>query len=523
MNSNAVIDTTAFRGFIFDLDGVLTQTASLHAQAWKRMFDDFFEELREQGKEVRPFDIDSDYTRYVDGKPRYEGVKSLLSSRGIEMDYGSPQDPPGSTTVCGLGNSKNRIFHRLLEERGAATWPDGVALVLRARAAGLASAVVTSSKNGRTVLASVDLTDLFDAIFDGNDAVDSGLPGKPSPDIFLAAARKLGVAAQEAVVFEDAVSGVQAGRAGDFGLVVGVDRVGRGHGQELQANGADLVVSDLGRIELSGPKSSVGGVPPSALDMLPLLRDRLSRQGLSVFLDYDGTLTPIVPRPEDAVLSPSMKSTVHQLSTRVPVGIVSGRDLADVKGLVGLDNVIYAGDHGFNIETPGKGDTGFSPAADQLAAVRRAAGNLRQPLQDIPGAWLEEKTYTLSIHFRETPEQQTDAVRELVAAQADENGLRMTSGKKVFELRPGIDWHKGKAITWLRQELDLADTYSLYMGDDTTDEDGFEALGDQGLGILVAVHPERTAAGALLTDTGEVELFLRKLIRLIDQIKGAPA
>ena len=517
MSESTILDPERYHALIFDLDGVVTRTADLHAQAWKRMFDSYFHELKGRGRDVPEFDVASDYTRYVDGKPRYRGVQSLLEARGINLPYGSPSDPPERETVCGLGNRKNRIFHQLLEEKGAELFPDGASLVRRARESGLRVALVTSSRNGRNVLKSVNLTESFEVIQDGNDAAREKLTGKPSPDIFLAAARKLGVPPQKAVVFEDAISGVQAGKAGDFGLVIGVDRVGGTHERDLLENGADRVFSDLDEIRFSHAPSPEHQ-PPSALDILPRIEERAAPAGLSVFLDYDGTLTPIVPRPEDAKLAPSMRETVCALASRCLVGIVSGRDLDDVRSMVALENVVYAGDHGFNILTPENGR--FSPAEKHLPLIRNAAGKLKDLVSRIPGAWLEQKTYTLSVHFRETPEDLVSDLLGIVEKVAGDEELRLTKGKKVFELRPGMEWDKGMAISWLRRELGLESTFSLYIGDDTTDEDGFKALGRNGMGILVTDAPKPTAARALLADTEQVERFLSELIRVCDKAKG---
>lgn len=240
---------TSLDALLFDLDGVVTNTAAVHAAAWKRLFDTFLRDHRPHGEvPFRPFDQDADYRTYVDGKLRYDGVRSFLASRGIVLPEGSPHDPPGTETVCGLGNLKNQYFLLELRERGAGVFPSTVALARGARARGLRIGVVTSSRNCTEVLEAAGLTDLFDARVDGMEIARLGLHGKPAPDMFLEAARRLGVAPARAAVFEDAIAGVQAGRAGGFGLVVGVDRVGSP--DALRQAGADIVVSDLSEIEL---------------------------------------------------------------------------------------------------------------------------------------------------------------------------------------------------------------------------------------------------------------------------------
>lgn len=236
------------RACLFDLDGVLTRTAAVHAAAWKEMFDAFLASWHGPGGGGGPFDPDKDYEVYVDGKRREDGIRSFLESRGIMLPDGTPQDPPDAETIFGLGNSKNALVLKLLDERGVEVYEGSIAYVKAVRAAGLATAVVSSSANTLQVLRAAAITDLFDARVDGRTAEERGLPGKPAPDMYLAAAEAPGVPPAEAVVFEDAISGVEAGRAGHFGFVVGVDRVGGDHAAKLLEHGADVVVKDLSEL-----------------------------------------------------------------------------------------------------------------------------------------------------------------------------------------------------------------------------------------------------------------------------------
>jgi beta-phosphoglucomutase family hydrolase len=232
---------------LFDLDGVLTQTAKVHAAAWKEMFDAYLHQRAQRsGEPFREFDAVADYDAYVDGKPRYDGVRSFLASRGIELPQGTPDDPPGAETVDGLGNRKNELVLKLIHDQGVQAYEGSVRYVRAARDAGFPRAVVSSSANCRDVLRAAAIEDLFDAVIDGVVAAQEGLGGKPAPDTFLAGARALGVQPREGAVFEDALAGVQAGRAGGFGFVVGVDRVGQR--DALLAHGADIVVEDLAEL-----------------------------------------------------------------------------------------------------------------------------------------------------------------------------------------------------------------------------------------------------------------------------------
>lgn len=232
---------------LFDLDGVLTQTAKVHAKAWKETFDDYLRTRDERdGEPFVQFDQVSDYDEYVDGMPRYDGVRAFLASRQIKLPEGSHDDPPDSETVCGIGNRKNELVLELIEQDGVEPYEGSVRFVEAARDAGLRRAVVSSSANCKDVLVAAGIEGLFEARIDGIVADEQHLKGKPHPDTFLAGAKALGVQAAQAVVFEDALAGVQAGRAGKFGYVVGVDRVGQA--QALREHGASVVVEDLGEL-----------------------------------------------------------------------------------------------------------------------------------------------------------------------------------------------------------------------------------------------------------------------------------
>jgi beta-phosphoglucomutase family hydrolase len=235
------------RACLFDLDGVLTKTAVVHNAAWKEMFDAYLQERsRRTGEPFVPFDPGRDYDEYVDGKPRADGTRSFLASRGIELPEGGDDDPPSAETIHGLGTRKNEIVLRRIREDGVEAYESSVRYVRAARDAGLRRAVVSSSANCRDVLIAVGIEDLFEARIDGVVAGREHLRGKPAPDTFVAAARALGLGPQAAAVFEDALAGVEAGRAGRFRFVVGVDRTGQA--DALKKHGADIVVADLAEL-----------------------------------------------------------------------------------------------------------------------------------------------------------------------------------------------------------------------------------------------------------------------------------
>jgi beta-phosphoglucomutase family hydrolase len=242
--SKRAISRDLYDAVLLDLDGVITDTAGIHAMCWKLMFDEYFQNRAAQKREIFcPFDLATDYRLYVDGKPRYDGVRDFLKSRNIQLPKGSPNDAPEAETVCGLGNRKNELVNQIIEHEGVEPYEGSVKLIRQLRETGFKIAVVTSSQNCAAVLRAAKLDALFDVQVDGNTIVAEHLVGKPAPDTFLTAAKLLGVAPSRAIVIEDALSGVEAGRNGHFGLVIGVAR--KGNADELRRYGTDLVVNDL--------------------------------------------------------------------------------------------------------------------------------------------------------------------------------------------------------------------------------------------------------------------------------------
>ena len=246
-DSEYAITRDQYDAVLLDLDGVITDTARVHAACWKQMFDEYLQKRATQRGEVfRPFDPAVDYRLHVDGKPRFDGVRDFLGSRGIQLPEGTPEDLPEADTVGGLGNRKNDLVNRIIEEIGVEPYQGSVELIRQLRQRGFKIAVVTSSQNCAAVLRAAKLDALFDIRVDGNTILAEHLAGKPAPDTFLMAAKLLGVEPSRAVVIEDALSGVEAGSNGNFGLVIGVAR--KGNTEELQQHGAHIVVNDLGEL-----------------------------------------------------------------------------------------------------------------------------------------------------------------------------------------------------------------------------------------------------------------------------------
>jgi trehalose 6-phosphate phosphatase len=514
------VSRQGLEAMVFDLDGVVTRTAKVHASAWKAMFDAFLVQCAETiGRPFEPFDIQTDYRRHVDGQPRYEGVESFLAARQIRLPYGDPGDAPGEQTVCGLGNRKNALFLDKIAHEGVQVYESTVALVRRLRALHLRTAVVSSSRNCAAILDAAGLTDLFEARVDGADAARLRLAGKPAPDLFLEAARRLGVAPARAVVVEDSAVGVEAGRRGGFGCVIGVNRGDRS--EALRTRGADAIVSDLAEVVVDdgANEATADGVElPSALSHLDVIVPPSGRR-LAVFLDYDGTLTPIVERPDLAVLSDRMRQTLTRLARSCPVAVLSGRDLADVREKVGIGTLCYAGSHGFDIAGPAGQRLEHQQGTDFLPVLDQAEAALRETLAHVRGCLVERKRFSVAVHFRQVADRDRDAVTRAVR-QTHESfpRLRLGGGKKVYELQPAMDWDKGKALDWLLQAMDLdhPTVIPLYIGDDLTDEDAFRAVRVGGIGILVAERPRKTLARYRLRDPHEGQRFLDKLVARLE-------
>lgn len=490
---------------IFDMDGVVTDTARIHAAAWKKLFDEFLRER--EGSGFEPFTVERDYIQYVDGKPRYEGVRAFLASRGIELPFGEPSDPPGMNTVCALGNRKNALFLEQLAHEGAAVFEDTLDLIGRLKAAGIGTALVTASKNCAEILQSAGLTGLFDAQVDGNDAERLGLNGKPAPDTFLLAAQRAEALPRFCAVFEDSLAGVEAGKAGGFAMVIGVTR--RNGAEEFQRHGAHVVVSDLREVRVEPLQS--------ALDQVETIAAMLEASPHVVCLDYDGTLTPIVARPGDALLSVDMRDTIAKLAAICPVAVVTGRELGNIHALVDVD-LIYAANHGFELQFPGHSPEPYEPAEGFRSEIADVAKAAKECTRGIEGVLIEHKPYSVTIHYRLVAEKDLPRVRAIAEALEREHpGLRVLKGKKVFEFQPKLDWNKGKAVLRLAERLGVPARGILYIGDDTTDEDAFRAIRGEGIGIVVWDAPRRTAADYFLAGTPEVREFLEALTALLNR------
>jgi len=498
---------------IFNLDGVVTRITNLHISAWKRLFDAYLHERSSQeGEDYRYFDIDHDYHRYVDGRPRHQAVKHFLLARHIELPMGDPDDPPNRETVCGLGNRKNLIFDQIVEEEGVEVYGCAIALIRRLRKASIKIAVVSASKHCDSILRKAEIADLFDTRVDGADAERLDLDSKPDPDIFLEAACRLGVEPRRTAVLEDTVVGVTAGKRGRFALIVGVG--GGSQDQKMLDHGADFVLGDLCGVDVEGAGGGQGLSLPRPLTNMALVSSQLSGKRPALFLDYGGTLAPIVDRPEDARLAENMRLILRDAARLIPVVVVSGRDIEDVSRLVGLPEIIYAGSHGMEIRGPDL-HLELPEGADALADLDKAADGLKRALETVPEVRLERKRFAIVVRYRAQAGEIPEAVKSAVEAVGERfPRLHLTGGKEVIELLPDIDWDKGRAVRWLLCELGLdgPDVLPIYIGDDVTDEDAFRAVRAGGLGILVSHRSQASAATYWVKDSDNVSALLRHLV-----------
>ncbi len=501
---------------VFDLDGVVTLTASVHAAAWKQLFDEYLKGRAEEIEELFvPFDIKVDYHTYVDGKPRIEGVKSFLASRGSEMPEGSPDDGPDEPTAWGLGNRKNGYFQRVLKKQGAEIDERTITFIHYLRAEGIHVAVASSSKNCRPILDRAGLTDLFEARVDGLVSEEIGLKGKPNPDIFIEAAQRVGASPERTVVVEDAISGVQAGMAGGFGLVIGIDRIGAA--VALREHGADWIIDgfdDRSPSVVNTWFANRADRRPSALRKWGGLSERLGGKRPALFLDYDGTLTPIVSRPELALLSDERRSVLERIAACCPTAIISGRGRDDVERLVSLPGLAYAGSHGFDIVGPNGRAIDYEISDWIQPVMAKVASELEHAVGGIDGCIVEAKGFSVAVHYRMVNEADVPRIEHAVDGLIiRDDRLKKAIGKKVFEIRPNLHWDKGEALLVLLRalELDSENIVPIYIGDDVTDEDAFRVLQDRGIGILVSEAPRPSLASHWVQAPWEVFAFLNRI------------
>ncbi len=507
------------RSAIFDMDGVITDTAQVHFKAWKQIFDHYLqEEARRKKTDFVPFTLD-DYVQYVDGLSRIDGIKYFLRSRNLlSLDKITPQE---EELIDSISQSKNKLFLDLINEEGVSVFDGTINLIKELKANNIHTAAISSSKNAHFILKKAKVINLFDAIVDGQALIQYHLKGKPDPDIFLEAAKRISAIPEETVVVEDALSGIIAGKKGQFGLVIGIDRRNKWHA-EFKQQGADIVVSDLSELKLDQIKSELKKNPRSALNSFHDIVKLLNNKHFLLFCDYDGTLTPIVKRPELAIISKEMKDLLFQLKQFCHVIIVSGRQLADIENMVGINGLYYAGNHGLEIIGPEYFATTFEKGIEFIDSVQKCYQEIIPKLSGIENYFIENKKFSLSVHYRLVNSEQILYIEKIL----DEiikgyPGLIKRQGKMVFEIRPNIAWNKGSALRFLLSKLSNndPDVIPLYIGDDTTDEDAFFEIKDYGIGVLVTENLRQTYASYYLNNPNEVYYFLKQLLAVVQTRK----
>lgn len=508
------IDVRRHDAVIFDMDGVVTDTATVHAAAWTELFNAFLAAVpADGGHDLSPF-TEADYLRYVDGKPRHHGVADFLAARGIELPWGDSTDPDTAETVCGLGKRKDRLFQERITRDGVSVFTSTVALIRRLRSEGIRTAVFSASRNCAQVLAAAGIAGLFSVRVDGVDAAELGLAGKPDPAMLIEVARRLHADPERVVVVEDAEAGVAAGRNGGFALVIGIDR--GAHADRLLAAGADIVVDDAARIRLLGGLRRVAEVA-DVFERWPAFSDLLDAQKAAVLLDFDGTLAEIVTDPAAARPVEGVEITLAELAAECPVAVISGRDLDDLCERLPVRGVWLAGSHGFELMAPDGTRHVHDAAPGVEQELAEAAGELRDRLEGIPGVLVEHKRFAVAVHYRTVSEEAVSRVSTAVHDVGRERGLRITAGRKIVELRPDVDWDKGAALRWILERLS-APALPIYLGDDMTDEDAFDVVETNGLGIVVRddENADRfTAARFSVTGVHRVRDLLERTMRLL--------
>lgn len=520
------IDPRYHDAVLFDLDGVVTDTAAVHEAAWQELFDVYLSRRPAVADEDHGPFTSGDYRHFIDGKPRYDGVRDFLASRGVTLPPGSDSDDPAVETLCGLGNRKQVLFLQRLAD-GVPVFESTVALIRQLHNAGVRTAVISASRNCALVLESAGLTGLFDVRIDGLVAAELGLPGKPDPAIMLEAARRLGVRPGRCVVVEDAEAGVGAARSGGFGLVIGVDRSDES-GDRLRECGADAVIGDLADVGVRSIDRRMSALPDALLSFEQIAGVSAARRP-AFFFDFDGTLSDIVDEPGAATLVTGAGKALESLAALYPVAVLSGRGLDDIRDRVDIPGIWYAGSHGFEMVAPDGTYHANATAAEAVPALERAAAELAERLSSIPGVVVEHKRYAVAVHYRNAPEGSAAPVTAAVHEAGRRGELRVTSGRMVVELRPNLDWDKGRTLEWIAREIDGTETLlPIFIGDDLTDEDAFDAVLHDGIGIVVR-HTEdgdrSTAARFALTDPSHVRQFIERVVGQSDidnQTRSSP-
>ncbi len=496
------IDPRRLDAMIFALEDVVVDTAAIRSVVWSDALGDF-------SSHPAPFTGD-DYRRFVDGVSHVDAVASVLSSRGIDLPRGAPSDSTTEETVWGFANRVEESFRTHIMRERVPVFDSAVELVRRLQSAGVRTAAVSSSPDAEQILEAAGVGGLF-----------------PSPPArmrdangwaaLVETARALGASPSRTGVVHGTRAGVRASRQDGFALVIGVDCTGEV--ERLRGAGADVVVSDLSRVEFRGGTHRLSDIPDALTSRHQSAAILRTRQP-AVFLDFDGTVAEIVNDPAAAQLVDGVATELARLARNCPVGVISGRDLADVQARVGVPGIWYAGSHGFELVGPDGQGYQNDTALVAAPSLDRVTSTLTDRLGSFPGVLLERKRFAVAVHHRNV---EADLVDDVVAAvyavAAGEPGLRATSGRKVTELQLDVDWDKGRALSWVLDHVSESDDLlPIYIGDDLTDEDAFDAIEGRGFGIVVR-HDEggdrRSSAQYAVDGPAQVHELLQRIADLV--------
>ncbi|MCM2349293.1 MAG: trehalose-phosphatase [Bacteriovoracaceae bacterium] len=504
------------KAFIFDLDGVLTETHDLHAKAWERMFNEFLLKRRDSphadDEILDDFDPHRDYQEFLDGKPRFEGVRGFLTSRNIHLNEGTSLDDISANTIQGLGLKKNTYYQKILEREGPHLIQESFSFIQKLKDHGIPMAVVSSSMNCRLILNEAEIDQYFQVIVDPQVAGAKNLKGKPSPDYFLEASRELHLSPEECAVVEDSLAGIKSGRKGHFKKVYGINIYKDQHVlKRLKDVGADQVVSSLWEINEAKDFLDL----PDAKTCFEAIFPHDNKENYFLFLDFDGTLSPIVLDPNKARPLEGISELIHTCSQYLPVCIITGRDTGVIKKMLSLPQVYYAACHGFEISGQDGYHYELKEAHDLIPLLDDAQLKLTKELGPIEDLLIERKKFGLAFHYRMIKSPADIAtIREAIRDYCFEHpSLRYMSGEAVIEILPRLNWDKGKAILKLYDvlHLDPKQNPPLYFGDGRTDEDAFREMRNWGVPILASMEKRPSLARYHLKGPEEIKKFLKMM------------
>lgn len=508
------IDPRYHDAVIFAMDGVVTDTAALHAAAWKATFDDFLARRPAAPGEDLSAASDRDYHDFVYGRTPFDAVQRFLASRGITVRDGTPEGLE-EISVWGLVHRRQQLFADLLAD-GVPVFASTVDLVRRLTAAGIAVAVFSANRDCAELLVAAGVADLFPVRVDGRVAEELGLACEPDPAMLRETVKRLGVHPGRCVVVDDGLAGITAAREAGFAMIIGVDRTEQA--EDLRRCGADVVVPDLVAVTVPNSYrriSELSDALKSYSEIVPLAETRTP----AVLLDFDGTLSDIVGDPGSATLIPGARAMLEALAARCPVAVISGRSLTDIRDRIGVPGIWYAGSHGFELYS----SDGVSHDNEAgLEAVRVLAGaltELRGRVGAVHGVLIEDKRFSIAVHYRNVAPDAVDDVVAAVRIIGQRHGLRAGGGRKVIELQPDTGWNKGKAVEWILERIDDDELLlPVYIGDDLTDEDGFDAVRLRGIGVVVRNAESGDRRSAARFSLGSPEAVCSFLGRLSDQL-----